>query len=119
MEDKHPSIRHPGNRNRWLGPGLETSLETRLFRVVGNDHFCDTTKRASQRLTPHIQGEIPLYHRSGLKPLDPATLGLETLLEGRESIEKRSLWESAIESVSLRLWSAVAQSSLSTPKRAP
>ena len=44
-------------------------------RVVGNDHFCDTTKRASQRLTPHIQGEIPLYHRSGNKPLDSTTLG--------------------------------------------
>ena len=31
-------------------------------------------KRASQRLTPHIKGEIPLYHRSGDKPLDPTTL---------------------------------------------
>ena len=41
---------------------------------MGNDHFCDTTKRASQRLTPHIQGEIPLYHRSGNKPLDSTTL---------------------------------------------
>ena len=43
-------------------------------RAVGNDHFCDTTKMASQRLTPHIKGEIPLYHRSGEKPLDPTTL---------------------------------------------
>ena len=42
--------------------------------VVGNDHFCDTAKRASQRLTPHIKGEIPLYHRSGNKPLDSTTL---------------------------------------------
>ena len=39
-------------------------------RAVGNDHFCDTTKRASQRLSPHIKVEIPLYHRS----LDPTTL---------------------------------------------
>ena len=45
-----------------------------LNRVVGNDHFCDTTERVSQRLTPHIKGEIPLYHRSGAKPLDPTTL---------------------------------------------
>ena len=43
-------------------------------RAVGNDHFCDTTKRASQRLTPHIKGEIALYHRSGDKPLDATTL---------------------------------------------
>ena len=46
---------------------------------MGNDHFFDTTKRASQRLTPHIQGEIPKisqkYHRSGNKPLDPTSLG--------------------------------------------
>ena len=41
---------------------------------MGNDHFCDTTKRASQRQTPLIKGEIPLYHRSGEKPLDPTTL---------------------------------------------
>ena len=47
---------------------------------MGNDHFCDTTKRASQRLTPRIKGEIPLYHRSGVKPLDPTTL----LLGGSE-----------------------------------
>ena len=26
---------------------------------MGNDHFCDTTKRASQRLTLHIKKEIP------------------------------------------------------------
>ena len=44
-------------------------------RVVGNGiHFCDTTKRASQRLTPHIKGDIPLYHRSGNKTLDSTTL---------------------------------------------
>ena len=43
-------------------------------RAVGNDHFCDTTKRASQKLTTHIKGEIPLYHRSGDKPLDLTTL---------------------------------------------
>ena len=30
-----------------------------LARAVGNHHFCDTTKRASQRLTPHRKGEIP------------------------------------------------------------
>ena len=35
-------------------------------RAVGNGiHFCDTTKRKNQTLTPHIQGETPLYHRSG------------------------------------------------------
>ena len=31
-------------------------------------------KGASQRLPPNIKGEIPLYHRSGEKPLDPTTL---------------------------------------------
>ena len=42
---------------------------------MGNGiNFCDTAKRASQRLTPHITGEIPLYHRSGNKPLDSTTL---------------------------------------------
>ena len=56
-----------------LEPGTEVDriapkLLTGKNRVVGNDHFCDTTKRASQRLTPHIQGEIPLYHRSGNIP---------------------------------------------------
>ena len=39
-----------------------------------NDHFCDTTKRASQRLTRPYQQGIPLYHRSGDKPLDATTL---------------------------------------------
>ena len=42
--------------------------------VVGNDHFCDTAKKASQRLIPHIKGEIPLYHRRANKPLDSTTL---------------------------------------------
>ena len=41
------------------------------MRAVGNDHFCDTTKRASQRLTPHTKGEVPLYHRRGEKLLIP------------------------------------------------
>ena len=45
-----------------------------LGRAVGNDHFYDTTKRASLRLTSYLKGEIPLYHRSGDKPLDPTTL---------------------------------------------
>ena len=37
-----------------------------------NPRICDTTKRASQRLTPpKRKGEIPLYHRSGEKALDP------------------------------------------------
>ena len=40
-------------------------------RAVGNDHFCDTTERASQRLFSSYKGGIPLYHRSGEKPLDP------------------------------------------------
>ena len=40
-------------------------------RAVGNDHFCDTTQRVSQRLPPFEQG-IPLYHRSGwINPLIP------------------------------------------------
>ena len=44
-------------------------------RAVGNGtHFCDTTRRASQRLTLQINGEIPLHHRSGDNPLDPTTL---------------------------------------------
>ena len=43
---------------------------------MGNDHFCDTKKKVSQRLTPNqapnIKGEIPLYHRSGwINPLIP------------------------------------------------
>ena len=59
-----------------------TKSMSHKFRAVGNDHFCDTTKRASQRLTLHIKGEIPLYHRSGDKPLDPTTLHkFETMVE--------------------------------------
>ena len=37
--------------------------EIRVIQTL--THFCHTTKRASQRLTPHIKGEILLYHRSG------------------------------------------------------
>ena len=37
---------------------MHIQLGSRL-RAVGNDHFCDTTQRASQRLTLHIEGEIP------------------------------------------------------------
>ena len=51
-------------------PGCKAGFR---IRVVGNDHFCDTTKRVSQRLPPHKQGEIPLYHRSGNTPLDSTT----------------------------------------------
>ena len=40
----------------------------------------DTTKRASQRLRPHIQGESPFYH-SGNKPLDSTTLFLSIYRE--------------------------------------
>ena len=48
------------------------------WTAVGNGiHFCDKTRKASQRLTHHITGEIPLYHRSGVTPLDPTTLFLE------------------------------------------
>ena len=58
-----------------LTPKGHESILCIINRAVGNGiHFCDTTKRASQRLTPHIKGEIPLYHRSGEKPLDPTTL---------------------------------------------
>ena len=65
------------------GPKLHS-----VTRVVGNDHFCDTTKRASQRQTPHIQAEIPLYHRSGNKPLDSTTLL-------RPVLGTTSLWRSS------------------------
>ena len=43
------------------------------FRVVGNGiHLCDTTKRVSQRLTPHMQGEIPeSITEVGINPLIP------------------------------------------------
>ena len=50
---------------------------------MGNDHFCDTTKRASQRPTPHIKRGIPLYHRSRDKPLDPTTLTRDTPIKSR------------------------------------
>ena len=45
------------------------------FKAVGNGiHFCDTTKRASQRLNPpHTKRGIP-YQRSEDKALDPTTL---------------------------------------------
>ena len=46
---------------------------TQMLRAVGDDH-CDTTKWASQRLIHHKKGAIPVYHRSGEKPLDPTTL---------------------------------------------
>ena len=42
-------------------------------RAVGNDHFCDATERAFQRLV-FIERGTPLCHRSGEKPLDPTTL---------------------------------------------
>ena len=42
-----------------------------LNRAVQKDHFCDTTKRASQRLPPPLKRGMPLYHRSGEKTLDP------------------------------------------------
>ena len=41
------------------------SSQTCPARAVGNDHICDTTERASRRLTTHEKEEIPLYHRSG------------------------------------------------------
>ena len=41
---------------------------------MGNDH-CDTTKRASQRLTPH-RGSFPCITVVGETPSDPTTLGL-------------------------------------------
>ena len=40
---------------------------------MGNDHFCDTTEKVP-KTNPDIKGEIPLYHRSGDKPLDLTTL---------------------------------------------
>ena len=43
------------------------------LRTVANGIHCDTTEKDSPRL-PHVKGEIPLYHRSGDKPLDPITL---------------------------------------------
>ena len=47
-------------------------------RVVGNDHFCDTSVIQQKGLPkdqhPIKKGEIPLYHRSGNKPLDSTTL---------------------------------------------
>ena len=63
------------------GDSLQTHMNHSLLpRAVGNDHFCDTAKRASQRLTPHIQGETPLYHRSGNKPLDSTACCLNCTL---------------------------------------
>ena len=53
-----------GAHSRFARPQLQSFYN-------GNDHFCDTSKKASQRLTPHIKGEIPLYHRSEKKPLIP------------------------------------------------
>ena len=41
------------------------------IRVVGNDHFCDTTKRASQRLPPHIKGRFPCITEVGRNPWIP------------------------------------------------
>ena len=49
-----------------------------LSRVVGNDHFCDTTKRDSQRVTPPYTGGDSL--RSGNKPLDPTNPALKPLI---------------------------------------
>ena len=49
---------------------------TGTCRAVGNDHFCDTTKRASQTLTPHIQRIFPCITKVvGQTPSDPTTLG--------------------------------------------
>ena len=51
---------------------------TFLSRVVGNDHFCDTTERASQRLFCSYKGAFPCITEVGRKkPLDPTTLFLE------------------------------------------
>ena len=72
-------------------------------RAVGNDHFYDTTKRVSQRLPPPFKQGIPLYHRSGDKPLDPATLAKEmkwtNVALGSSSIEwdeRRRRWNHVV-----------------------
>ena len=60
--------------SRGLANGAESTSDsalrfnsTRRFlnRAVGNDHFCDTTERASQRLFSSYKGDSQKYHRSG------------------------------------------------------
>ena len=41
------------------------------FRVVGNDHFCDTTERASQRLFCSYKGGFPCITEVGRNPSIP------------------------------------------------
>ena len=56
-----------------LFPTCSTRMHLQCSCQKGNDHFCDTTERASQRLSPCIKWDISLYHRSGDKPLGSTT----------------------------------------------
>ena len=51
-----------------LGHKNKYSSESTSSRAVGNDHFCDTTKRALQRPTPLYKEGSPLYHRRVWSP---------------------------------------------------
>ena len=42
-----------------------------LIRAVGNDHVCDTTERASQRLFSSYKGGFPCITEVGRNPLIP------------------------------------------------
>ena len=68
-----------GERGEGNRRGVQISKTLRgLGRAVGHGtHFCDTTKRASQRLTHRIRGEIPEdITEVGMNPLIPQPWGL-------------------------------------------
>ena len=58
-----------------LAPSEAMGMEPQLVVIgrqgCGNDHFCDTTKRASQRPTPHIKRGFPCITEVGINPLIP------------------------------------------------
>ena len=49
-------------------PNTHKNAKTVGNRAVGNDHFCDATKRASQRQTCHTKGDTPLSQKWGYTP---------------------------------------------------
>ena len=71
-------MRSRSSRSSWpqpvfqkTGNGRSESLGTEVISRKSFTQIGWMPITASQRLTNHIMGEIPLYHRSGVKPLIP------------------------------------------------
>ena len=62
------------HRMQCAKPNNCSQRQTDHNRVVGNDHFCDTTERASQRLFCSYKGGFPCITEVGFSPLIPQPL---------------------------------------------